>query len=68
MCFHVLSRLFANGQEPNERGISEFLDQAHVALQSESIIVRKAALNCLNHFATLGLVYERLADSIFRRI
>jgi 3-methyladenine DNA glycosylase AlkD len=66
--FHVLSRLFANGQEPNERGISEFLDQAHVALQSESIIVRKAALNCLNHFATLGLVYERLADSIFRRI
>ena len=65
--FHVLSRLFMSGQEPNERGINEFLDQAHVALQSESIIVRKAALNSINHFSNLGLVYERLAGSILRR-
>jgi len=64
--FHVLSRLFMNGQEPNERGINEFLDQAHVALQSSNVTVRKAALNCLNRFADLGLVYERLADSILR--
>ena len=66
--FHVISRLFMNGQEPNERGINEFLDQAHVALQSESIIVRKAALNSINHFSNLGLVYERLAGSILRRL
>lgn len=66
--FHVLSRLFMNGQEPNERGINEFLDQAHVALQSPNITVRKAALNCLNRFADLGLVYQRMADSILRRI
>ena len=66
--FHVLSRLFMNGQEPNERGINEFLDQAHVALLSPSLVVRKAALNSLNRFADLGLVYQRLADSIFRRI
>ncbi len=66
--FHVLSRLFMNGQEPNERGINEFLDQAHTALLSPSLVVRKAALNSLNRFAGLGLVYERLADSIFRRI
>ena len=66
--FHVLSRLFMIGQEPNERGINEFLDQAHVALQSESIIVRKAALNSINHFSNLGLVYERLAGSILRRL
>lgn len=66
--FHVLSRLFMNGQEPNERGINEFLDQAHVALLSSNITVRKAALNALNRFAGLGLVYSRLADSIFRRI
>ena len=66
--FHVLSRLFMNGQEPNERGINEFLDQAHVALQSSNVTVRKAALNCLNRFADLGLVYERLADSILRRV
>ena len=66
--FHVLSRLFMNGQEPNERGISEFLDQAHVALLSPNVSVRKAALNSLNRFAELGLVYQRLADSIFRLI
>ena len=66
--FHVLSRLFMSGQDPNERGINEFLDQAHVALQSESIIVRKAALNSINHFSNLGLVYERLAGSILRRL
>lgn len=64
--FHVLSRLFMNGQEPNERGINEFLDQAHTAILSPSLVVRKAAINSLNHFASLGLVYQRLADSIFR--
>ena len=66
--FHVLSRLFMNGQEPNERGINEFLDQAHVAILSPTLSVRKAALNALNHFSNLGLVYARLADSIFRRL
>ena len=66
--FHVLSRLFTNGQEPNERGINEFLDQVHVALLSSNISVRKAALNSLNRFANLGIVYERLAESILRRV
>ena len=66
--FHVLSRLFSNGQEPNERGISEYLDQAHVALMSPSISVKKAALNSLNRFADLGIVYGRLAESILRRV
>ena len=66
--FHVLSRLFMRGQELNERGINEFLDQTHVALLSPSVSVRKAALNSLNHFSALGLVYERLADSILRCI
>lgn len=66
--FHVLSRLFANGQEPNERGINEFLDQVHVALQSPGVSVRKAALNALNRFSDLGLVYQRMADNILRRL
>lgn len=66
--FHVLSRLFMRGQELNERGINEFLDQTHVALLSPSVSVRKAALNSLNHFSALGLIYERLADSILRCI
>ena len=66
--FHVLSRLFMNEQEPNERGINEFLDQAQVALQSQNVTVRKAALNSLNRFADLGLVYQRLAENILRRL
>ncbi|MBP5425386.1 MAG: DNA alkylation repair protein [Prevotella sp.] len=66
--FHVLSRLFMNGQEPNERGINEFLDQAQVALQSQNVTVRKAALNSLNRFADLGLVYQRLTENILRMV
>ena len=64
--FHVLSRLFMNGQEPNERGINEFIDQAIAALHSPELMVRKAANNCLQRFADLGLVYERLAQSALR--
>lgn len=66
--FHVLSRLFGRGQEPNERGINEFLDQAMAALQGSSMAVRKAALACVMRFADLGLVYERLAKSAMKRI
>ena len=66
--FHVLSRLFMNGQEPNERGINEFLDQAQVELQSQNVTVRKAALHSLNRFADLGLVYQRLAENILRMV
>lgn len=66
--FHVLSRLFMNGQEPNERGINEFLDQALAAIQGPNLSVRKAALNSMHRFATLGLVYERLASSALRTV
>ena len=61
--FHVISRLFMNGQEPNERGIHEFIDQALAALQGDSIPVRKAAMAAVQRFADLGLVYERIAKS-----
>lgn len=66
--FHVLSRLFMNGQEPNERGINEFLDQAMAALNGPFWSVRKAALQSVNHFSDLGLVYERMASSALRSI
>lgn len=66
--FHVLSRLFMNGQEPNERGINEFLDQAMAALSGPFWSVRKAALQSVNHFSDLGLVYERMASSALRSI
>ena len=61
--FHVLSRLFMNKQEPNERGINEFIDQALAALQGNSLPVKKAAMSCMQRFAELGLVYERLSKS-----
>ena len=66
--FHILSRLFMNGQEPNERGINEFVDQALAALQGESVIVRKAAMASMQRFAELGLVYHRLANSAIKTI
>ena len=65
--FHVLSRLFLNGQEPNERGINEFIDQALAALQGDSLMVKKAAMNAVMRFSELGLVYERLAKSALKR-
>lgn len=65
--FHILSRLFMNGQEPNERGINEFVDQALAALQGDSIPVRKAAMSAIQRFADLGLVYERIAKSALKQ-
>ena len=66
--FHILSRLFMNGQEPNERGINEFIDQALAALQGESMTVRKAAMSSMQRFAELGLMYQRLAKSAIKSI
>ncbi|MBQ8064127.1 MAG: DNA alkylation repair protein [Prevotella sp.] len=66
--FHVLSRLFMNGQEPNERGINEYIDQLLSALQGPYPAVRKAAYQSVLHFAELGLVYERLAANALRQI
>ncbi len=66
--FHVLSRLFMNGQQPNERGINEYIDQLQAALQGGSPAVRKAAMASALRFAGLGLVYERLAKSALRSV
>lgn len=66
--FHILSRLFMNGQEPNERGINEFIDQALAALQGESMVVKKAAMSSMQRFADLGLMYQRLAKSAIKTV
>lgn len=66
--FHVLTRLFANRQEPNERGINEYLDQLLAALQGPYASVRKAAMQSVYRFAELGLMYERLAKSALKSI
>ena len=65
--FHILTRLFMNHQEPNERGINEFIDQALAALQGDSLPVKKAAMSSLQRFAELGLVYERIAKSALKQ-
>ena len=66
--FHVLSRLFMNGQEPNERGINEYIDQMLVAIQGPFPSVQKAAMLSVQRFAELGLVYERLARSALKSV
>lgn len=58
--YNVLSRLFMKGQEPNERGINEFIDQAQAALQGGSYGVRHAAMNCAMRFAEMNGQYERI--------
>lgn len=66
--YHILTRLFMNKQEPNERGINEFIDQALAALQGPSLIVRKAAMQSIIRFAELGIVYERMAKSAIKSL
>lgn len=66
--FHVLTRLFMNGQEPNERGINEYIDQLLCAIQGPYISVRKAAMLSVQRFAELGLIYERMAKSALKTI
>ena len=59
--FCIIGRLFSNGQEPNERGINEYVDQTITALQGNNVGVAHAAMNSLVRFADLGIVYERIA-------
>lgn len=65
--YNIIARLFMKGQEPNERGINEFLDQAMAAMHSTSAGVRHAATNAMTRFADMGIVYERLAKSALKR-
>lgn len=65
--YGILSRLFMRGQEPNERGINEFIDQSVTALKGGSTGVRHAAMNALLRFRDLGLVYERLVDGALHK-
>ena len=66
--FQLLARLFANGQEANERGINEFLDPAAVALQGDNMGIKHAAANCVLRFADLGEEYEKIARAALKGI
>lgn len=56
------------GQEPNERGIQEFLDQALTALQSPSVSIRHAAMNSVQRFASLGDDYAQISESALKTL
>lgn len=61
--YHILSRLFMKGNEPDERGIHELLDQIIVALKEDNPVVKRAAYTCLQRFSQLGDVYETIANN-----
>lgn len=66
--FHLLSRLFAKGQEPNERGINEFLDQAAAVLQGDNMGVKHAAINSVMRFCDFGEDFEKIARGALKGI
>ncbi len=65
--FQVLAKLMMRGMTPDERGISEMIDQAQVALSDESVALRHAAYNCLQHLAQLGDEYDAVVQSALRK-
>lgn len=63
MCgYLILSRLFMKGENPHGNRIDEFLDEVALALNSENMGVRHAALNCVNKFAELGEDFRNMAE------
>ncbi|MCI6161772.1 MAG: DNA alkylation repair protein [Prevotellaceae bacterium] len=66
--FQLLARLFMKGHEPDERGINEFIDQAQVALQNESMPVRHAASTSVVRFSELGETFRQVAQSAMESI
>ena len=66
--YHLLSRLFMKGKEPDERGINEFLDQVEADLQGYDNSLKHAAYNCLLRFCDLGDDYEKIAAKALKQL
>ena len=63
MCgYLILSRFFMKGENPHGNRIEEFLDEVALALNSENMGVRHAALNCVNKFAELSEDFRNMAE------
>ena len=62
--YQLLARLFMRGNEPNERGLDEYLDQVSIALQNDNLGVRHAANASLQKLAMLGDNYEHRVDKL----
>ena len=64
MCgYLILSRLFMKGENPHGSRIDEFMDEVALALNSENMGVRHAALNCVNKFAELSEDFRNMAEN-----
>ena len=64
MCgYLILSRLFMKGENPHGSRIDEFMDEVTIALNSENMGVRHAALNCVNKFAELSEDFRNMAEN-----
>jgi hypothetical protein len=59
--YHLLSRLFSKGEEPDERGINEFIDQASADMAEDDMTLKHAVYNCLLRFCDLGEEYDMIA-------
>ena len=66
--FHILTRLFMDGRQPDERGISELMDQALAALTGDDAAVSHAAQLCLLRFSDLGEPYETIARKAVKSV
>lgn len=66
--YQLLARLFMKGNEPNQRGLDEYLDQVSVALQSDNLGVRRAASASLQKLAMLDDSYEQRVDQLLARL
>mgnify|MGYP000706603451 CR=1 FL=1 len=64
--FQLLARLFANGKEPNERGINEFLDQAATALQGDNMGINMLPLMRFSVSATSVKISRKLQEALSR--
>lgn len=64
MCgYLILSRLFMKRENPHGSRIDEFMDEVALALNSENMGVRHAALNCVNKFAELSEDFRNMAEN-----
>lgn len=64
--YNILSRLFMQGDEPDERDINEFVDQVLTALCDTSLSVRHAASACMSRFVSLGDNYALIAEKALK--
>lgn len=64
MCgYLILTRLLMKGENPHGSRIDEFMDEVALALNSENMGVRHAALNCVNKFAELSEDFRNMAEN-----